>query len=99
MSTMSAREILRIEYGDSRNLMTDKIIKRGKINRNMAFELSVGNGMYNEKIYGLSIVEIIEENLTKRRTDLSDCYLSKREAENHIRFLKDKFKNKRSEKI
>ena len=90
MSTMSAREILKIERGDSRNLTTDKIIKNGKINKNTAFELTVENGIYGEPIYCLTIVEIVGENITRMRNDLSDCYMSLSEVEDHIIFLKNK---------
>ena len=47
----SAKEIFKIEYGNSKNFMTPNILKVGKINHNLAFELSRGTGFKNEEIF------------------------------------------------
>jgi hypothetical protein len=85
--TRSAREIIKAEYGDSRNFITPYRIKTGKINKNLAYELSYGFGMDNNKLYGLTIVEDAKDK-TKRREDLSECFSSIDEAKNRIKELK-----------
>ena len=95
MTTKTARFIIRKEYGDSKNFMTDRVLKMGKINKNMAYELSSGRGFTDNIIYGISIVELLADGKTKRRTDLAECCYSINEAESYIRDLKEDFKIKR----
>ena len=83
----SAKEIFKIEYGNSKNFMTPNILKVGKINHNLAFELSRGTGFKNEEIFGVTIVEIQDEK-TKRRSDLSKMFFKKGEAAEYINNLK-----------
>jgi hypothetical protein len=86
--TRSAREIIKAEYGDSKNFITPYSIKTGKINKNLAYEISYGFGMDNNKLYGLTIVEDIEGK-TKRRYDLSGCFSSMEEVKNKIEEIKN----------
>jgi hypothetical protein len=44
-TTLSAREILRREYGSSRNLLTPHALAIGKVDRESAYEISVGEGI------------------------------------------------------
>lgn len=85
---ISAREILRREYGTSKNFMTPEIIKTGKINRKTAYEISKGTGFKNEPVFGLTIVEIINGE-TKGREDLSDCFWNIKEVNERITRLKN----------
>lgn len=89
MKALSAREIIRKEYGDSKNFMTPYIIKRGKINRTTAFELSSGTGMYHEPIYGVSVVRLNEGGTTERLTHVSKMFRSKSAALYYIIGLKE----------
>ena len=86
--TLTARKIIKMEYGNSKNFMTDRVLKMGKINKNMAYELSSGRGFTDNIIYGISLVELMEDGKTKRRDDLSKCCYSINEAESYIRDLK-----------
>jgi hypothetical protein len=86
--TKTAREIIKTEYGNSRNLITPYRIKVGKINKNLAYEISYGFGIDHNKICGLTIVEDIEGK-TKRRYDLSGCFSSIEEVKNKIEEIKN----------
>ena len=89
---MNAIKILNKEYVNPKNLITPYILKIGKINKTMAFELSSGKFM-NEMIYGVTIVELIEkENKTIRRDDLSECFKTMSEAKKYIKNLRDSYK-------
>lgn len=53
----AARELVRRELGDSKNFMTPTILRYGKLARNVAFELSRGDGFLRDGfMYGVSIV-------------------------------------------
>lgn len=87
--TLSAREIIRKEYGQhSRNFMTPSLIRFGKIHPRRAYELSWGIGFSNNKIFGVSIVDVSTIGTTTRRTDLSDCFPTQAAAEAYIDRLK-----------
>ena len=89
---MNAIKILKKEFDHSKNFITPNILKIGKINKMMAFELSSGKFM-NEMIYGVTIVELIEkENKTIRRDDLSECFKTMSEAKKYIKNLRDSYK-------
>lgn len=85
---VSARQIIRKEYGNSKNFVTPRILKYGKINKRMAYELSAGEGIDRKEIYGVSIAEIDETGNTKRRTDLSNCFFALNDAISYIDALK-----------
>lgn len=91
VKTYSAREIIRMAYGSSRNFMTPHVISYGKINRKMAFELSKGTGINHETIYGVSIAKVVKGGKAERQTSLSGCFHSLSDARRHIRFLKQKY--------
>lgn len=85
----SANEILRKEYGDSRNFMTPNKVKVGKIAPNIAFELSSGKGIGDTPLFGVSVASIDEKGNTKREFDLSKSFGSNKNAEKHIIKLKE----------
>ena len=79
--TMTARQILRQELGDSKNFMTPGIMRVGKMSRNIAYELSTGRGMDNEPIYGVTLVMLDESTgRTERLFDDSQMFESIMEA-------------------
>lgn len=84
----SARDLVRQEYSGSRNLFTPHIIRYGFITRpRFAYELSWGEGLTGGRLYGVSVVESIEDQ-TRRRCDLSSSFHSLAEAEAHIQSLR-----------
>lgn len=90
MTTKTAREIIHMEYKGSKNFMTPNVIKVGKIKRDMAYELSTGQGLEQKTtIYGVTIVSIDNDNNTTRRTELSKCCHSHAEAMEYIEYLKN----------
>lgn len=90
--TFSAREIIKKEYGSSKNLMTGDILRYGKIKRNKAFELSKGRGFSGKTLYGVSIASISKHGKTRRNYSQSKVFFSKEKAENYIERLKKKRK-------
>lgn len=86
---MNAKDIVRLEYGDSKNFMTPEVIKYGKISKNLAYELSFGIGLCREDLYGVSVVELLDDGTTRRRTDLSKVLNSLKEALDYIEELKE----------
>lgn len=91
MKTLTARQIIRKEYGNkSKNFMTPKIIGYGKIHKNMAYEISKGSGFNHDVIYGLSIASYIpEENKTSRELSLSKCFFNINNLWDYIDELKN----------
>lgn len=53
---LSAREMLKEVYKDSKNFMTPYIETRGKISKDKAFELSRGIDFEGFNMYGVSVV-------------------------------------------
>jgi hypothetical protein len=85
----SARETFRSTYGNSRNPLTDNVIRYGWRTidgKRYAYELSSGTFL-NAPIYGVSVVEA---DKTKRH-DLSDALFTHAAAEEYIAagFCKD----------
>jgi hypothetical protein len=89
---MNARNIIKKAYGNSKNFMTPKLIRYGKINSRLAYELSYGDGIIeNTVIFGVSVASMDpEEKNAKMEFELSKCYHSIQEAEHYIKDLKDK---------
>lgn len=87
-TTLSAREILRLEYGDSRNFMTPHRIAIGKLDRTSAYELSAGEGIEpRTKLYGVSIVRVVDGE-TERDYDSSACFSTLEAANEHVEQLR-----------
>jgi len=72
----TAKQIVEQEYGKSSNFMTPNVVKYGKAGRTRAYELSWGAGILEGKLYGVSVVDVLPDNKTKRRTDLSRSFKS-----------------------
>ncbi len=89
---LSAREILLRVYGNSRNFMTPKVLATGKISPRMAYELSTGEGISGEPIFGVSIVTVDDAGKTRRETELSDCFPTRELAVRHIEKLREQEK-------
>ena len=86
--TATAREILKREYGSSRNFMTPTRVSIGKISRSIAFELSSGE-FGGPAIWGVSFAEMMEDGGTSRRADISESFGSRGEAEAYISEIKE----------
>ena len=85
--TATAREILKREYGSSKNFMTPHVIRIGKITGTIAFELSSGE-FGGSAIWGVSFAEMMEDGGTSRRTDISESFGSRGKAEAYISEMK-----------
>ena len=86
--TESAREILKREFGSSKNLLTPRIIKIGKINRCVAYELCKGVGIEGENIYGVLVVGYNGE-CTINLSYLSKMFFNLNRALGYIESLRD----------
>lgn len=90
MATLSAREILRREYGSSRNMMTPDVIRRGKLGRHTAYELATGYGLEPGSIlYGVSVVRVCDDGSTMRLYDASRVFHGLEDAEGWIQSLRE----------
>lgn len=86
---VSAREIIRKQYGTSKNFITPHVLGYGKINKNVAYELSKGDFM-GKDMYGVSVAS------TKRILyDKSKSFHSKQKAESYIGELVNKMVDKK----
>ena len=87
---LTARDILKMEYGSSPNFMTPTVLRRGKIRSHIAYEISKGSGISGGTIYGLSLVEYdCNTDKTKRLTDKSGCFHSRASLERRLDELRD----------
>lgn len=99
MKSLTARQILKLEYGNSKNFVTPNIIARGKIDKYTAYEISSGRmpsftrgGDYHT-VYGVSVVFWLptdeKPNQTRRAHEpWSQMFNSLESAEWHIERLK-----------
>ena len=93
MRTLTAREIIRKEYGSSRNFMTPHRVRVGKISKTIAFELSSGRGFCDHTtIWGVSFAEIKENGETVRRSDISGVFTRRGEAVAYIEEMREREK-------
>ena len=90
-SRLTAREILRLEYGDAPNFMTPDVLEVGKLHPCVAFEVSKGTGFKQEPIYGVSVVRLRCDGTTKRLTRLSELFFSRRQADWHVYTLRARY--------
>ena len=93
----SASEIIRQQYKGHKNFMTPHKVKVGKINPNVAFELSTGSGLgHGSKLYGVTVVSMNKKTWkTTPQYNISKAFGSKNEAEAYINKLKRKMELKR----
>jgi hypothetical protein len=65
--------------------MTPTVLDAGKVGPYRAWELSEGRGFDNERIWGVSVVDVDPDSgETRRRTDISRCCHTRREANDLI---------------
>jgi hypothetical protein len=97
---LTASEIIRRKYKGNRYFMTPHKIKVGKLNPNVAYELSSGSGFGNSgRMYGVSVVSVNRKGVTKAVYDKSKAFGNRNEATSYIDKLKRKMqKNKRGRK-
>lgn len=86
---MKATEILRQEYGTSRNFMTPRVIRRTMVSTNVAVELSTGDGLGGCTIWGVSFVRRSPHGDTRRSRIASAAFPSRRRAEDRIDRVRD----------
>ncbi len=87
MTTKSAGEIIMQEYGQARNFMTPRVLRLGKISRNIAFELSTGRGIFDpdSHLFGVSVVTYNPEtDTTDRHAVESKCFGNRAEADSYV---------------
>ena len=92
---MRARDLIKKEYGDSKNFMTPTVLGYGKLPPldkaiERAYEFSEGTGFSHEPIWGISIANLFADGTTSRDYDLSQMFRDKAEAQNFIQGLKVK---------
>jgi hypothetical protein len=88
-TSLTAREILRREYGDSRNFLTPHVMTRGKLTRLVAYELSSGAGLeLGSTIYGVSVVRLHKDGTTERDNEASACFSSLERANEYVEHLR-----------
>lgn len=91
---LTASQILKKQYKGNKNFMTPNKLKVGKLNSNMAFELSSGRFGSN-MMYGVTIVSVNKSGRTTPQYNLSKSFGTKNEAEAYINKLKNRFQNKK----
>lgn len=86
MAGMTARGIIRREYGYARNPMTPDTLSAWRLTGRLdgAAELAQGRGMSGQRIFGVSVVELLPGGSTKRRTDLAHLFQTEEEARAYI---------------
>lgn len=84
---MTPKEIIRAEYGDSRNFITPRLLGIGKLPGG-AYEYSQGTGIEGEPVWAISVVWLNADGTTRRDTDLGQLFHSPRAAMAYVRKLK-----------
>jgi len=89
---MNGREIIAKEYGGSTNFMTPRILEYGNIASRIGYEISKGDGIEHETIYGLSIAWLHPDGTTDRMWRLgAGCYHSLLILKRDIAELRERF--------
>lgn len=83
----TASAIIKREYGRSTNMITPTVIEYGMVDRDRAYELARGTGIYDEPLYGVSVVLLHDDGSTERLFDQSTCFPSEDDARAHIAAL------------
>ena len=84
---MTPRQIIKAEYGNSRNLITPRRLGIGALPGG-AYELSTGTGIDHEPIFGVTVVRCNASDNVARDIDASQMFYSREEARAYIRDLK-----------
>ncbi len=97
---LTASEIIRRKYKGNKNFMTPNKLKVGKVNKNVAYELSSGSGLgQGNRLYGVRVVSANPKTLkTTKLYKKSKAFGSKNEAEAYINKLKNVMKRKARKK-
>lgn len=75
-------------YGNGKNFMTPRVIRRGSTG-NLFYELSSGKGFSGEKIYGVTVVRYNPAlDRCERATEYCNAHPSERSAEHAIDVLR-----------
>lgn len=80
------------EYGGSKNPMTPNIVRYGWVTEEpslpgikaVAYEVSEGRGIYDERIYGLTIVALMRDSSTQRESERSTICHSMNQIERQL---------------
>lgn len=83
-----ARRAISKAYGGARNFVTPEVIDYGLTN-GYAWELSTGRGLYNEPVYGVTVVNVL---LGTKEYDLSKCFMTHQEALAYAATINDEMK-------
>lgn len=84
-----AREIIKQEHGDSANWLTPTILGYGMIDKNTAYELSKGPGVFLTTMFSVSVVVYDPANgTTDRHTIDGECFTNRHDANEYIHKLK-----------
>lgn len=84
---MTPLEIIRAEYGDSRNFLTPTRVSTGKL-PDGAYELSRGVGIDGELVWGVSVVRLNADGTTRRDNDAAQVFWSSTSAMLYISALR-----------
>jgi competence transcription factor ComK len=87
-SSLTAKRVIKDEYGDSKNMMADKVVDH-ILTDNYAVEVSQGRGIVDRsrKFYGLSVVERDGESAIERCTDKATTFETLDDVYDYIRSL------------
>lgn len=86
---MTPLQIIRAEYGESRNFMTPRRLGVGAL-PDGAYEYSSGTGINYEPIWGVSVVRLNPDGSTRRDTGASQLFHTPQSARAYIRGLQGK---------
>jgi hypothetical protein len=92
---LDAKTVFDMEFSYGRNMMTPNVIYYRNMDDKLFIELSTGKGIYDENIYGVTVLERKEDGSIVRRQDLSECFQSRGSAEEHIANLIEEFNHER----
>jgi hypothetical protein len=82
--SMTPKQVIKAEYGNSKNFMTPHVLDTGWCGKLRAFELSTGEGFGGTPIYGVSVVQLHADGSTERCYDLSQVFATARVARQYI---------------
>jgi DNA-directed RNA polymerase subunit RPC12/RpoP len=71
---LKAKEIIKKEYGNSKNFITPSVIGYGFVSDNVAYEISKGKGIMGGEIIGLSIAKQRPDGTTERLHEYYDYF-------------------------
>ena len=94
----SASEIIRMQYKGYKNYFTPNKLKIGKINPDIAYELSQGESILrgDGQLFGVTVVAVNKKKWqTRGLDDVSQAFSERNEAEAYINKLKNKMGRKR----